>query len=215
MSTSDVSVSLATSRRAFLRSASLAATVSLLTDGQFALAGPQATAGTASQSAQAFDAKRMRDLAAWTALTMKTPYPVPFGSEIVHTKTGESLMRAANSVAKDNDPSAHAELRTIRLACAKLGSYSLKGYTLYTTCEPCVMCMGCILFSGIDRVVFGATMADAAHFGHEIFFNAAEVAKRSDLKCIVDGPVERDACYALFTNPAMQKAFKPWNSDKP
>ena len=163
----------------------------------------------------AFDAARMRSLAAWTALTLQTPHPVPYGAEIVHTQTGERLMRATNAVGDEHDPSAHAEVRTIRLACRSLNSPSLRGYTLYTTCEPCPMCMACALWARIDRVVYGATISDAARFGHQIQIPATEVVKRSDMKCIVDGPIERDACFALFTDPNMQKTFKLWNSEKP
>jgi len=211
----EVDVPLISSRRSFLRSVSLVATTAVFSDAQFALASPQSTASTASPAESALDGQRMRALAAWTALTLETPSPVPFGAEIVHTKSGESLMRAANAVGKEHDPSAHAEVRTIRLACSKLNSYSLQGYTLYTTCEPCPMCMACALWARLDRVVYGATIADAARFGHQIHIPAAEVAKRSDMACVVDGPVERDRCFALFTDPNMQKTFKIWNSEKP
>jgi tRNA(Arg) A34 adenosine deaminase TadA len=163
----------------------------------------------------AFDALRMRSLAAWTALTLQTPHPIPFGAEIVHTDTGERLMRATNAVGEEHDPSAHAEVRTIRLACRKLNSPSLRGYTLYTTCEPCPMCMACALWARMDRVVYGATISDAARFGHQIQIPATEVVSRSDMKCVVDGPIERDACFALFTNPNMQKTFSLWNSESP
>ena len=101
----------------------------------------------------AFDGERMRDLAAWTALSLATKDPNPFGCEIVHSATGERLMRGLNAVSAENDPSSHAEVRTMRLACAKLKSPSLKGYTLYTTCEPCPMCMSDALWAGVDRVV--------------------------------------------------------------
>ena len=77
-------------------------------------------------------------------------------------------MRAVNRVGPDHDPSAHAETLTIRLACANLAKASLKGYTLYTTCEPCAMCMACALWSGLDRLVFGATIADAARFARRL-----------------------------------------------
>src|SRR5579863_2434256 len=182
---------------------------------QSALAAPHATANTPSQKGSGLDEKRMRALAAWTALTFQTPNPVPFGAEIVHTESGESLIRATNAVGEEHDPSAHAEVRTIRLACAELKSPSLRGYTLYTTCEPCPMCMACALWARLDRVVYGATIADAARFGHQIQIPATEVVKRSDMTCIVDGPIERDACFALFTDPNMQKTFQLWNSEKP
>ena len=204
-----------TSRRWFVRSISLAAATAMFSKAQFALTVPQATPSTASPAESALDEKRMRALAAWTALTLETPNPVPYGAEIVHSRNGESLMRATNAVGQEHDPSAHAEVRTIRLACKKLNSYSLRGYTLFTTCEPCPMCMACALWARLDRVVYGATIADAARFGHQIQIPATEVAKRSDMTCVVEGPVERDLCFALFTNPNMQNTFKRWNSEKP
>jgi len=155
-------------------------------------------------------AERMRALAEWTARTLETPSPVPFGAEIVHSKSGQRLMRAHNAVAVENDPSAHAEVRTIRLACKKLKGFSLKGYTLYTTCEPCPMCMADALWAGLDRVVYGATIADANRFCRQIQIPATEVAKRSDMSCVVEGPVERELCLTLFTHPNMQRAFRTW-----
>jgi len=215
----EVAIPPVTSRRSFLWSVSLAATTSVFSEAQLALAAPRPSANTESQAESApnenLDAERMRALAAFTALTMDTPNPVPYGADILHSKTGKRLMRATNAVSQEHDPSAHAELCTIRLACNKLSSYSLRGYTLYTTCEPCPMCMACSLWAGLDRVVYGATIADAARFGHQIQIPATEVEKRSDMRCVFDGPVEHDACLALFTNPNMQKAFKRWNSQKP
>jgi tRNA(Arg) A34 adenosine deaminase TadA len=157
----------------------------------------------------------MAALANWTARTFATAHPVPFAAEIVHTITGKRLIRALNAVARQNDPSAHAELRTVRLACRKLGSYSLKGYTLYSTCEPCPMCMANALWAELDRVVYGATIADANRFCRQIHIPAAEIAKRSDMSTIVvTGPVSRDECLALFTHPKMQETFKTWSTAK-
>jgi len=211
----EVGIRLVIPRRGFLRSVSLAsATTWVLAKAKFLQAAPKANASTESHAGSAADEERMRELAAWTALTMETPDPVPFGADIVHSESGESLMRATNAVGKEHDPSAHAEVRTIRLACNKTNSYLLRGYTLYTTCEPCPMCMACALWAGLDRVVFGATIADAARYGPQIEVSAAEIVKRSDMKCVVDGPVEHDACLALFTNPKMQETFKRWNSQR-
>jgi tRNA(Arg) A34 adenosine deaminase TadA len=215
----DVAVPLVTSRRHFVRAVSLAATKSsIFCAAQFAHAAVVASespTNSAGSPDAAFDVARMRSLAAWTALTLQTPHPVPYGAEIVHTESGERLMRATNAVGEQHDPSAHAEVRTIRLACRTLKSPSLRGYTLYTTCEPCPMCMACALWARMDRVVYGATISDAARFGHQIQIPATEVVKRSDMKCVVDGPIERDACFALFTDPNMQKTFKIWKSEKP
>jgi tRNA(Arg) A34 adenosine deaminase TadA len=209
----DADYPLVTSRRDFLQAISIAATTAVLSESQLALAAPRAGL-PANPADSAADAEHMRDLVAFTALTMDTPNPVPFGAEIIDSKNGKRLMRATNAVGPEHDPSAHAEVHTIRLACKSLNSYSLRGYTLYTTCEPCPMCMACALWARLDRVVYGATIADAARFGHQIQISASEVAKRTDMTCLVDGPVERDACFALFTNPKMQETFKRWNSEK-
>jgi tRNA(Arg) A34 adenosine deaminase TadA len=159
------------------------------------------------------DQRRMTGLVRWTARTLTTAHPVPFAAEIVHTTTGERLMRALNAVAPQNDPSAHAELRTVRRACRKIGSYSLQGYTLYSTCEPCPMCIANALWAGLDRVVYGATIADANRFCRQIHIPASEVVERSDMSStIVSGPVCRDECLALFTHPKMQETFKTWST---
>ena len=167
-----------------------------------------------STKATGLDAERMRALAAWTARTLATERPVPFGAEIVHTKSGERLMRATNAVAREFDPSSHAEVRTVRRACKKLKGFSLAGYTMYTTCEPCPMCMANALWAGLDRVVYGATIADANRFCRQIRIPAAEVETRSDMRCAVAGPVERKLCLTLFTHPNMQRAFKTWSTRK-
>jgi len=95
-----------------------------------------------------------------------------------------------------------------------LKNLSLTGYTLYTTCEPCPMCMSTALWAGLDRVVFGATIEDANRHCRQIQIAATEVAARSDMRCVVDGPVLRDECYALFTHPNMQRAFRLWSTRK-
>jgi tRNA(Arg) A34 adenosine deaminase TadA len=188
-------------RRSFLVQAGAAASFNARILGTHALA---------ADGVSAVDRERMRSVAAFTAETLSTDHPMPFGADIVSTATGERLMRAVNRVGPDHDPSAHAETLTIRLACAKLGSGSLKGYTLYTTCEPCAMCMACALWSGLDRLVFGATIADAGRFVSQIRIPAKEVARRTDLQCVVAGPVEREVCVKLFIDPRMQKAFAMW-----
>ena len=124
----------------------------------------------------------MREIFAFTARSMNTDRPVPFGALIVNTRTGERLMRATNAVLRENDPSAHAETRTVRLACKKLKKPSLAGFTMYSTCEPCPMCMANALWARLDRVVFGATIADANRYCLQIHISAKEVARRSDCR---------------------------------
>jgi tRNA(adenine34) deaminase len=176
------------------------------------------TAGSRSGRAVlqvALDEERMAELAAFTARSLKTEQPVPFGSSIVDTKTGKLLLRVLNAVAREFDPSSHAEVKAIRLATKKLKNISLSGYTLYTTCEPCPMCMSTALWAGLDRVVYGATIQDANRHCRQIHIHASEVAERSDMSCKITGPVLREECYSLFTHPNMLRAFRNWSSRKP
>ncbi|HUA01469.1 MAG TPA: nucleoside deaminase [Candidatus Aquilonibacter sp.] len=171
-----------------------------------------ATPAAARSGVTAFDEDRIREIVRFTARTLDTPRPVPFGALIVETRTGKPLMRAVNAVRHENDPSSHAETRTVRLACKKLKRPNLAGYTMYSTCEPCAMCMANALWAGLDRVVFGTTIADASRFVNQIQIPAKEVSRRSDMPCIVEGPVLRELCNTLFTHPNMQKAFRAWSS---
>src|ERR1700687_4942467 len=172
---------------------------------------PQAKSAT---SLAVIDEERMREVFQFTARSLETAHPVPFGALIVNTRSGEPLMRATNAVFRENDPSSHAETRTVRLACKKLKRPSLAGYTMYSTCEPCPMCMANALWARLDRVVFGATIGDANRYVLQIHISAKEVARRSDMPCVVDGPVLRDLCNTLFTHPNMQKVFRTWSTSK-
>jgi tRNA(Arg) A34 adenosine deaminase TadA len=162
----------------------------------------------------AADEAHLTALVNYTSLSFSTPWPVAFGALIVDSQSGETLMRGRNAVVRENDPSAHAELRTVRLACKKRKSYNLKGYTLYSTCEPCAMCMANALWAGIDRVVFGATIEDANRYTRQILIPAAEVARRGDMKCIVEGPILRELCNSLFTHPRILQALATGSSRK-
>jgi tRNA(Arg) A34 adenosine deaminase TadA len=160
------------------------------------------------------DEKHMRAIHRFTARTLETKSPVPFGALIVNTKTGKPLLRATNAVRRENDPSSHAEVRAVRQACRKLKRPSLAGFTMYSTCEPCPMCMANALWARLDRVVFGATIADANRYCLQIHISATEVAHRADMPCQVEGPLLRQLCNTLFTHPNMQKAFRTWTSSK-
>ncbi len=170
--------------------------------------------GALSKPRHGRDEAVMTELVRFTARSFRTPQPVPFGAAIVDSKSGELLYRARNAVMRENDPSSHAELRTVRRAAKKLGKPSLAGYTLYSTCEPCPMCMANALWAGLDRVVYGATIEDANRHCNQIHISADEVARRSDMPCIVEGEVLRDLCYGLFTDPRMLKAFAGWSTRK-
>jgi guanine deaminase len=89
----------------------------------------------------------------------------PFGTVIV--KDGAVIAEAANQVTATNDPTAHAEIMAIRLACQKLRFFELKGCDLYSSCEPCPMCLGAIYWARIERVYFGGFAGDAAKAGFD------------------------------------------------
>jgi tRNA(Arg) A34 adenosine deaminase TadA len=173
-----------------------------------------AVAGPVSSSAER-DEECMAEIIQFTARTLTTASPVPFGALLVETASGKPLLRAVNAVRRENDPSSHAELRAVRKATKKLGKPSLKGYTLYTTCEPCPMCMANALWAGLDRVVFGATIADASKHCKQIHIPAREVNRRSDMPLELVGPILRKEAYALFTHPNMLAVFATWNPKSP
>lgn len=154
----------------------------------------------------------MRELYRFTGHTLNTDHPVPFGALIVDTRSGKKLVRATNAVLRENDPSSHAEVRTVRLACKKLKRVSLAGYTMYSTCEPCPMCMANALWARLDRVVYGATIADASRFVLQIHIPARQVVRHADMPCVVDGPVLRELCVSLFTHPNARRALRTWSS---
>ncbi len=89
----------------------------------------------------------------------------PFGAVIV--RNGEVIARAHNEVLSSNDPTAHAEILAIRRASAALETFDLSECILYTTCYPCPMCMGAVLWARIPTVCYGATMEDAAQAGFD------------------------------------------------
>ncbi len=88
----------------------------------------------------------------------------PFGAVIVD-KNGNIISNGNNKVFKDKDPTAHAEIVAIREACKVLNTNDLSGYILYTSCEPCPMCLSAIIWANISEVYFGCTKKDAANIG--------------------------------------------------
>ena len=99
----------------------------------------------------------------------------PFGAVVV--KDGSIIAEAANKVTATNDPTAHAEVLAIRQACQKLGLFELKTCELYTSCEPCPMCVGAIYWARLSRVYFGSLAADASRAGFDDSFIYHEIAQ--------------------------------------
>lgn len=89
----------------------------------------------------------------------------PFGAVIV--KNGELIAKSANLVIPSNDPTAHAEIATIRLACSKLNTFDLSGCVIYTSCEPCPMCLGAIYWARVDKMYYANSKKDAANIGFD------------------------------------------------
>lgn len=99
----------------------------------------------------------------------------PFGAVIV--KDGQVIAEGWNQVTSTNDPTAHAEVVAIRQACQSLGAFSLEGATLYSSCEPCPMCLSAIYWARLDRLVFANTREAAAAIGFDDAFLYDEVPK--------------------------------------
>ena len=98
----------------------------------------------------------------------------PFGAVIV--KDGRIIAEGSNRVTSSYDPTAHAEIVAIRIACAALGSFNLQGCEVYTSCEPCPMCLSAIYWAHIDRIYYGNNRQDAARIGFDDDFLYREIA---------------------------------------
>ena len=98
----------------------------------------------------------------------------PFGAVVV--KDGQIVAEGFNKVTSTNDPTAHAEVVAIRNACAHLNNFNLKGCELYTSCEPCPMCLSAAYWSGVDVIYFSNTRKDAAEIGFSDDFLYEQVA---------------------------------------
>jgi guanine deaminase len=120
----------------------------------------------------------------------------PFGAVIV--KDGNILAEGANRVTLTNDPTAHAEVLAIREACKKLGLFELRNCDLYTSCEPCPMCLGAIYWARLSRVYFGGLAADAAHAGFDDSFIYREIAEGHTQRTIPMVQLMREEALAAF-----------------
>lgn len=125
----------------------------------------------------------------------------PFGAVIV--KDGEIVSTGCNSVTIDNDPTAHAEVNAIRNACKKTGNFKLTGCKIYSSCEPCPMCLSALYWSGIDKIYYGNTKEDARDIDFDDKFIYDEIEKPYELRYI--------PCIRVNTPEAI-KAFKKWEN---
>ncbi len=123
----------------------------------------------------------------------------PFGAVVV--RDGKVIARSANKVTTSNDPTAHAEVSAIRIACGKLNTFDLSGCVIYTSCEPCPMCLGAIYWSRIGTIYYANTKSDAARIGFDDQFIYEELAR----------PMEgRRVPIIQLMRPEAQGAFSQW-----
>ncbi len=129
----------------------------------------------------------------------------PFGAVIV--KDGKIVGKGANNVVTHTDPTAHAEVMAIRDAAANLGTYDLSGCTIYTSCEPCPMCLGAVYWAHLSKMYYGNTKEDAAKVGFDDAFIYKEMELPVDKRSV---PAER------ILGEEAYKAFQMWdeNPDK-
>lgn len=125
----------------------------------------------------------------------------PFGAVIV--KDGEIIAEGHNEVTSSNDPTAHAEVVAIRRACEKLGSFQLDGCIIYTSCEPCPMCLGAIYWARPEKVYYGCNKIDAAEidFDDQFIYDELEID-------IADRKIE----FIPFLRDEALSVFKDWAS---
>ena len=125
----------------------------------------------------------------------------PFGCVIV--RQGGVIARGNNRVTSTNDPTAHAEITAIREACRALGTFSLEDCELYTSCEPCPMCLAAVYWARIPRLYYANTRADAAAIGFDDDFIYQQIPLPPDKRAIGMQVLLRDEA---------QNAFKEWQA---
>lgn len=123
----------------------------------------------------------------------------PFGAVIV--KDGRIVAEACNRVVPDGDPTAHAEVSCIRAAARRLGTFNLSGCDIYTSCEPCPMCLGAIYWAHLSRVFYGNDRHDAADAGFDDEFIYQELALP---------PADRHKPMQMLLRDEAAKAFRAW-----
>jgi guanine deaminase len=121
----------------------------------------------------------------------------PFGCIVV--KNGEIIGEGSNQVTSTNDPTAHAEIVAVRNACKKLGTFQLDGCEIYTSCEPCPMCLGAIYWARPEKVYFAGTREDAANAGFDDDFIYDELEKNNEQRQLPIANLMRDEAVKVFT----------------
>ncbi len=127
---------------------------------------------------------------------MKNNEGGPFGAVIV--KEGKIISEGWNQVTSTNDPTAHAEVQAIRKACEKLDDFSLQGCEIYTSCEPCPMCLSAIYWARLDKVYFGNGREDAAAIEFDDEFLYTEIGQPFEKRKIPTEQIMRHEAFKVF-----------------
>lgn len=149
--------------------------------------------------------KFMSDAIEQSRTGMKNNEGGPFGAVII--KDGKIVGTGNNQVTSSNDPTAHAEVTAIRDACKNLNSFQLDGCILYTSCEPCPMCLGAIYWARPDKVFYANTREDAANIGFDDDFIYTEINVEMSERKIPFEQISRDEALKVF-NEWTQKSDK-------
>ena len=120
----------------------------------------------------------------------------PFGAVVV--KNGEIVGKGSNCVTETNDPTAHAEVVAIRDACKNLGSFQLEGCEIYTSCEPCPMCLGAIYWARPDKVFYACDKDDAANSGFDDAFIYKELELPASERKVPCVQMSREEALSVF-----------------
>lgn len=131
----------------------------------------------------------------------------PYGAVIV--KDGQIIGRGMNEVTSTNDPTAHAEMSAIREACQQLGSWQLQDCELYTSCEPCPMCMAAIYWARLDTLFYGNTKEDAARYGFDSQSIYEELARNRADRQVSMVPLMKEEALAAFKEWQEKSDSKP------
>jgi tRNA(Arg) A34 adenosine deaminase TadA len=123
----------------------------------------------------------------------------PFGAVIV--RDGEIVATGTNRVTASCDPTAHAEVSAIRAACSRLGTFKLEGCVIYTSCEPCPMCLSAIYWAGLERIYYGNTKADAKAIDFDDSFIYDQIA--------LDYSERSIPCHNFMRDEALE-GFRAW-----
>lgn len=121
----------------------------------------------------------------------------PFGA-VIADKDGNIISTGVNRVTASNDPTAHAEVSAIRAAGTKLGTFSMEGYSIYTSCEPCPMCLGAIYWAHLDKIYYANTKEDAKNIDFDDSFIYDEIALTPDRRKKTSEQILRDEAIKTF-----------------